>query len=215
MTILVFCAHSDDQIVGAGGSLAKYVKDGEKVIVVIFSYGELGDPILKKDIAKRQRVEESIRVGEFLGIRETIFLGAPDTKIKKKVKDAKFIKKVEDLIKKYKPSKIFTHAISDIHPGGDHIAVNKIVFKATKNIDWKGDLFTFDIWNPFDIFSKKNLPVMYVDISDTFDLKMKALRMFESQIGWVYSLLPGIFIKAKIDGIKNRYRYAEKFYKIR
>ncbi len=57
-TILVVCAHNDDQLFGAGGTLAKYVKEGKRVVVVIFSYGELSHPWLKKDSIQKTRLDE-------------------------------------------------------------------------------------------------------------------------------------------------------------
>jgi len=43
-TILVFSAHSDDFVIGAGGTIAKYTEEGKKVIAVVFSYGERSHP---------------------------------------------------------------------------------------------------------------------------------------------------------------------------
>ncbi len=36
-TILVFSAHTDDFVLGAGGTIAKYIQEGKTVIAVIFS----------------------------------------------------------------------------------------------------------------------------------------------------------------------------------
>ncbi|MFA4887817.1 MAG: PIG-L family deacetylase, partial [Candidatus Nanoarchaeia archaeon] len=38
-TILVFAAHPDDEIIGVGGTIAKYAQEGKDVIVTIFSDG--------------------------------------------------------------------------------------------------------------------------------------------------------------------------------
>ena len=58
-TIMVMCAHSDDQIIGPGGTLTKYAKQGKIIITVIFSYGELSMPHIKKEIAIKTRVDEA------------------------------------------------------------------------------------------------------------------------------------------------------------
>lgn len=39
--ILVIVAHSDDQMLGPGGTLVKYAKEGKEIHTVIFSYGAL------------------------------------------------------------------------------------------------------------------------------------------------------------------------------
>ncbi|MEK6845367.1 MAG: PIG-L family deacetylase, partial [Nanoarchaeota archaeon] len=39
-TVVVFGAHSDDFVIGAGGTIAKYQQEGKKILAVVFSYGE-------------------------------------------------------------------------------------------------------------------------------------------------------------------------------
>lgn len=59
---MVFCAHPDDEVLGAGGTIAKYAREGKKVIAVIFSYGESSHPWMKKKIHdknKSQRINQS------------------------------------------------------------------------------------------------------------------------------------------------------------
>ena len=34
-TIIVFSAHSDDFVIGAGGTIAKYTQEGKKVIAIV------------------------------------------------------------------------------------------------------------------------------------------------------------------------------------
>jgi len=59
--ILFLCAHNDDQIVGAGGTIAKYAKEGRKIVTIIFSFGETSMPYLQEKISRRTRVLESKR----------------------------------------------------------------------------------------------------------------------------------------------------------
>jgi len=56
---------------------------------------------------------------------------------------------------------------------------------------------------------------MYVDITDTFKLKLKALRCFKSQWMTMISLLWSVYFRAIINGLDARCKYAERFYKIR
>ena len=58
-SILVFCAHSDDEIFGPGATLAKYSRQGKKVYTVIFSYGESALAWLKPEVAIKTRIEEA------------------------------------------------------------------------------------------------------------------------------------------------------------
>ncbi len=206
--ILVIVAHADDEVLGVGGTIAKYTQAGESVIVVIFSFGEGSQPLFKNELIKKIRIKESEKVGKFLGVEKTIILGVPDLKINAKDKD--LIERVNRIILKYKPTKIFTHSLSDPHK--DHRAVYRIVLDATKDLAY--GVYTFGVWNPIYI-RDTNVPRLYVDVSETFEKKLKALKIFESQKLSIYQLLPSIFLKAKLAGWTNHCRYAEVFYKVR
>ena len=67
--VLVFAAHSDDEVIGCGGTIVKYSKEGKEVITVIFSSGEKSSPWLKKDYIIKNRKEEAKKIGEFMGSR--------------------------------------------------------------------------------------------------------------------------------------------------
>ena len=207
--ILIFCAHSDDQILGVGGTSAVYSKQGKNVITIIFSYGELSH--LKKEIIKKKRIRESENASKMIGSKEVIFLGLPDSKISSKIEEMDIKNKVKELIKKYKPIKIFTHTPSDPLP--DHKSVNEVVISAIKELKIKTPLFGFDIWNLYNI-KEKDKPLFFVDVSETFWTKIKALRLFKSQLHIIIYFLPIIFLRAKLAGRQNNCRYAERFYKL-
>ena len=211
-TIIVFCAHNDDQIIGAGGTLSRYSKEGKKVITVIFSYGEGSHPWLKRKEIIHTRVKESIKTKKILGEEKLIFLGLRENNFKEDFikKDVK--KKIIKLITKYCPSKIFTHSIDDPHP--DHKDIYNLITGITSKIDYKGHLFSFDVWNPINL-RKRNSPRLVVDISKTFKNKIKAIKLHKSQKFAMFSLLWVVYSKAIINGLDSNCMYAEVFYKIR
>ena len=212
--ILVFVAHSDDEAIGAGGTIAKYAKQGKNVYLIVFSFGEGSNPLLiKKEIATT-RVKEARRVGGVLGVTQTVFLGASDGKIIENIKNKLFLDKIRRFIKQHKPSKIFTHSHADPHK--DHRAVHKIVMKVLSEKEFESyPIFVFDVWNPLNLFFNRNVPKMLVDITDTFETKIKALSLFKSQKPSLYLLMPAVLAKARGQGIANECRYAERFYRIR
>ena len=111
------------------------------------------------------------------------------------------------LIEKYQPTKIFTHSSEDPHP--DHKAVHEITLQVYEELSIKPELYIYSIWNPVSF--KTNYPSLYVDISKTFPLKMKALWKFKSQkVHIIYPVFLLIY-KAVKDGIKMRKRYGEHF----
>lgn len=209
MTVMVFCAHSDDQIFGVGGTIAKYAKKGEKVDTVVFSYGEGSHPHFKRKIAAKMRFNEAKKANKIVNGNELIFVGLKEGRF---LQNSNIKKKIKRMIEEKKPKKIFTHSMDDLHP--DHRAVYKMIIEIMEKSKHQCDVYSFDIWNPFRI-RKRNVPRLYVDITDSFKTKMKALACFKSQ--WLTMLLlkPPVYIRAIKSGIANRTRYAEKFYKIK
>ena len=129
----------------------------------------------------------------------------------KEVKSRKVENIIEDLVRKYNPSKIFTHSHDDII-FVDHKAVSNVVMKALKKIKYQGDVYIFDIWNPMTI-RKRHAPKMIVDVSETFKIKEKALGCFKSQSFVIAELKPLIYARAIKNGIATGVRFAEKFYR--
>ena len=211
-TILVFGAHNDDQVLGVGGTMAKYAKEGKRVITVIFSYGELSHPHLKPELLIKWRVKESRKPDEIMGGKGVYYLGIMEGKFMEEAGTKKTKEKIKGFIKKYKPAKIFTHSMDDPHPA--HREVLRVMKEAFDEIDYKGDVYVFKVWNPFTI-RKRGLPKMVVDITNTFKNKVEAIKAHTSQKMTVISLMWNVYLQAKISGMKEGVKYAEVFYKIR
>jgi len=204
--ILVICAHSDDAEIGCGGTILKLRKDGKKIIHLVFSYGERSHPHLKERVIAKAREKETSLIDKILK-RKTIFLGLKETKFKENSNETK--EKIIDLIKKNKPSRIYT--LSSLDPHSDHRAVNNLVMEVINKIKYKGDVYAFEVWNVIN----EDKPIVYVDISDTFKEKINMLRHFKSQWLSIYIQLIPIIFRAKLYGNKNNCKYAEKFYKLK
>jgi LmbE family N-acetylglucosaminyl deacetylase len=209
---MVLCAHSDDQILGPGGTLAKYANEGKDIVIIVFSFGEKTHPWLKKKHTIEMRVKESQEAAKVIGAKETMFFGLEEGKFAKQIEERDISEKTATLIKKYKPSKIFVHSMDDPHP--DHRNVNKFVLGLCDEINYKGDVYVFDIWNPVN-FKKGGHLKLVVDTTKTFKTKIKALKCFKSQ--WLARalLLWSVYFKALKNGFQNNCRYAEVFYKVR
>lgn len=211
-TIMVFCAHSDDQIFGPGATIIKYAKQGHKVITYVFSYGESALPLLKPKEAAKIRVKESLKVDKYIGGKGIFFYGLSEGKFQEEAEKKKLHSKIVRTISKTKPDKIFTHSPDDPHP--DHRAVYNIVMTSLESIKSGCDVYVFDVWNPVTI-RKRHLPRLYEDVTGTFGMKVKALKKFESQKIALVTLLWSVYLRAIIHGMKIGKRYAERFFKAR
>jgi LmbE family N-acetylglucosaminyl deacetylase len=209
--VMIICAHPDDEILGVGGTAAKYGREGKKVVAVICSYGEKSHWWLKKKFTVEMRVKESKTAGKIVGINDSFFLGLKDLELKEELKRKKKRAILEKLIREHNPSKIFTHSPDDMIYS-DHRAVWDAVVNVIKNIKFKGDIYVFNIWAK-DVRLSQN-PKLFIDVSDTFNLKWRALKCFRSQHLALFQLYPGILWRAVKCGVLNKCRFAEVFTKI-
>ncbi len=212
--ILVICAHNDDQILGAGGTLAKAVKEGGSFATIIFSYGESSHPHLREEIIRKKRLKEAEKSDKILGGSGIIFFGLKDLHFEKGIKEKKIKSKIIEAINEHKPTKIFTHSNDDAHP--DHREVHNLVKKLIEENKIKCDIYAFDVWNIITM-KKRDQPKMIVDISETFNKKIESFNVHESQ-----TILPGlillrikVYLQAIINGWKNNCKYAETFVKLK
>ena len=211
-TAIIFCAHPDDEVLGVGGTMVKYAREGIEVITVIFSSGERSHPWLKRNVTIEAREKETEKVASILGLKNTINLNLRDGALWKEAKEKQVFEKIISIIKQYNPEKIFTHAVDDPHP--DHHAVYKVMSEVMKIMHYKGHVYSFDVWNPFNIMKRK-MPKMYVDVSDTFPIKIQALKCFKSQKLYIVPLLPVTYLRAIFAGFQAHCKYSEAFYIIK
>ncbi len=208
--ILVIAAHSDDQILGAGATMAEYAHEGHTIKTIILSQGEKSHPHLQADVITKIRQKESHQADEVIGGDGVLFLD---------FKEGQFPQHyplhehgLRQFIQNFKPTKIFTHSVDDGHP--DHINTHKIVIELYDRLKLRCDLYTFDVWTPFNLKKREN-PWLFVDVSKTFPKKMAALRCFKSQyLAASYPIILS-YLRAIYHGFFNNTSYAEIFYKVR
>lgn len=210
-TIIVCSAHSDDFVIGAGGTIAHYAEEKKKVIAIIFSYGEKSHPWLKETIVQKMRSKETIEAGKILNC-ETIFFDLREFHFQEDYQQKELEKQFLTILNKAGPTKIFTHSSEDPHP--DHKAVNAITMDLWQKMKQRPELYIYSVWNPVSF--KTRYPSFYVNISKTFSAKLNALKTFRSQkFNAIYPLFTLILFRAIKDGFKLRTLFGEHFYRIK
>ncbi|MEG8946862.1 bacillithiol biosynthesis deacetylase BshB1 [Rosettibacter firmus] len=222
LDILIFAAHPDDAELAMGGTIAKLIKDGLKLGIVDLTKGELatrGTPEI--------RMKEAQRASEILKITHRENLGLKDGSIK--VND-EYLLKVVSRIRKYQPTIVFAPYFNDRHP--DHVGCGLLI-KEAMFFSGLPKIVTEDNGRIQSPFRPKKLfyymqtyefkPSFVVDISDTFEIKMNAIKSYESQFHNPYSVEPETFIsqpnflkyiegRAKVFGFKIGKNYGEPFF---
>jgi LmbE family N-acetylglucosaminyl deacetylase len=209
---LVFGAHPDDEVVGAGATIAKLAKAGHGIFVVIFTKGEEGyaDRKLKDTIAE-MRQKEIEKVRGILGVKKYELLGRPDMGL---INDKETFKETIRMIRKFKPDAVFTHYRVDRHR--DHIAASKLVTEAF----WQaGEPVSMELGNPwrckalyyFEETYPFKFPSHIIDVTETFDAKMSAMKTYLSQLPVVPFILGGIEGQAIARGALIGVKFGEAF----
>ena len=215
--VLSILAHPDDEVLGCGGTIARLSKKGNEIYVLI-----LGEGITSRDdIRDKQKRKSEIlalrrqaeKANKLLGIKKIFFYDFPDNRFDT-VPFLDIVKVIEKIKNQIKPEIIFTHYEKDLNI--DHQITYKAVITATRPLEKENvkEIYSFEIpssteWSYPLSFS----PNMFYDISETIDVKIKALKEYKSELKkYPYPRsLEGVELTAKNWGMKVGLNYAEAF----
>lgn len=169
--ILVISPHFDDEVIGCGGTLIKHVRAGDQVSVIYLTDGTNGTPdITDKHEGARIRKAESIHATRILGITDLHFLNEIEGQTKS---NPETVPALATLLKKIKPDVVYIPWFGENH--SDHIKANNIFMRVWQQEPFVCTVCAYEVWTPLP-------PTSIVNIGDVFDLKMKALECFTSQL---------------------------------
>ena len=190
-TVLVVTPHPDDAEGGAGGSMARWAREGKKVVLVVCTNGDKGtsDRDLKPEKLAAIREKEQLDAAETLGLEEVVFLRFPDQNLE----DSRELRlAISRQIRKHRPDLVVT-----IDPGHnryirhrDHYMAGRVTLDAV--FPYARDHLAFpelldEGLDPFKVrevwLFRPDEPDVFVDITDTFTTKVDALYCHVSQMG--------------------------------
>ena len=202
-TIMVLAPHTDDGEFGCGGTIAKYVAEGARVVYAAFSAAEQSVlPHLPRDILRT-----AVRLATAaLGVRDEDFL-VFDFEVRR---FSEFRQRILDrmisLNREYTPDIVFLPSANDTHQDHQTIAVEG--FRAFKRTTMLG----YEVpWNNLDFRTS-----CFVEIDEAYlDLKIAAVGMYQSQRHRSYASAEFIRSLALTRGVQIGKRYAETFEVVR
>lgn len=179
--ILVVAAHPDDEVLGCGGTMARHAKNGDKVHIVFMSDGVNSRENVKYN-EENERREYAKKASEILGAQTPKFFDFPDNMMDA-VPLLEIVKELEVYIQELQPNIVYTHYKGDLNI--DHQITYQAVMTACRPTPRSSitQIYLFEIlssteWSIASTFS----PTHFVDISDEFELKIKALKMYKEEI---------------------------------
>jgi LmbE family N-acetylglucosaminyl deacetylase len=223
--VVVFTPHPDDAEFGAAGSVAKMIQEGKSVVYVVLTNGDKGtdDLSVQPEELTRIRAQEQRDAAEVLGVREVVFLGYPDQGLED---TPDFRKDIVRQLRIFRPDLVIS---SDPYRRyiwhRDHRIAGRVVLDAVFP-------FARDAWAYPDLIAEGFTPhkVKEVwmwapeesdinfrfDITETFDIKVKALRCHKSQIKEPFSseMEKWLCRRAKDMANGEKFTLAEGFHRV-
>lgn len=212
--ILVIAPHPDDEVLGLGGSILQWIKEGNQLWVVFLTEGEGSGsfPDLQRIAKERRKLTFSVFMK--LGIPENRLINfkLPDGKVPHVGQEGfeEAVNRLTAIIDEYQIETVFaTHAL-DFWPN-DHVACSQMAKEVVKESKRKVSLYYYWVWAWFHLKPWQFLKIDFrnylkIDISKELDQKKALVDIYikptsETGIPWS-GALPSILVKANTQNFE-------------
>jgi len=208
MKVMAIGAHPDDIEFGCGGVLLKHNKNSDIVTYVCMTDTESVDAISGNIIRSREQLkEETKNAAKNMKVSHLEYLPFKDLHIPFNFES---VSKLESLIKKYEIDLIYTHWAGDSNQ--DHISTFKTTMAAARYVK---NVYCYE-QIPIPRHTENQMRINhYVNITDTFDDKIKVSECHKSQYDKYkkagFDVTENLTTLAKFRGIQAKCKYAEAF----
>ena len=216
-SVLIIAAHQDDETIGCAGTIKKWSALGTRVNVIFVTSGNTGidhsGEYSSKNIVS-VRDAEAQKAKEILGIASVQCLGEGTQCVGN---TQELFHEIISSIRFYRPELVITHAPNDKHR--DHRAVSDVVKEAC----WKANEMIHpelgvvhkikDLW-AMEILDLLPRVDYIVDITQTYESKVEAMRAYTSQQEIISGIFDHIDGMAKVRGYASGCKYGEAFMRL-
>jgi LmbE family N-acetylglucosaminyl deacetylase len=192
---MVIVAHPDDIEYGMAGTIARWTRAGAKVCYVLCTDGDAGftDPSITRQRAAEIRRIEQTNAARVVGVEELVFLGHPDGLLfntlelrRQLVREIRRFK--PDTLVTLHPTRVFSGTTYINHP--DHRAAGQAALDAAFPAAIMPQVFPEFEAEGLTPHRVRHVFVrtweeanVFIDITQTIDLKICALQAHKSQVG--------------------------------
>lgn len=188
--MMVVTPHPDDAEFGVAGTVVKLTREGKKVVYVVCTNGDKGtsDRNMKPEELAKIREKEQSNAARLLGVTKVEFMRLPDQGLED---TPEFRKALVRLIRQYRPEVVVTaNPYRKYMWHRDHRVTGQVVMDAV--FPYARDHLSYPDLLEEGLEPHKVREVWlwgaddanhYSDVTDTFDIKIKALGCHISQVG--------------------------------
>jgi LmbE family N-acetylglucosaminyl deacetylase len=180
--VLVLAPHPDDEVLGAGGTIARLASAGRDVSVVIVTKG--GPPLFDEAFIERGRAEAREADG-VLGVKETIFLEGFPAALLDTIPQSTLNAGVRDAIDAVDPELLFIPFPGDLHVDHRKIAESALVAARPNRRHGIRTVLAYEALSETNWGAPGTpgfAPNVFVDISGQLEVKLEAMSRFASQL---------------------------------
>ena len=210
MKVLIIAAHPDDEILGAGGTICKHVKNGDEVYICIVT--KAYKPLWSEEYMKT-KIKEQKNVDKLLGIKKRYNLDFPTVKLNT-ISHGEINKRISEIVEEIKPDIVYTHYEYDLNY--DHTLIFRACMVATRPPK-KIKLLCYETLSETEWNNKAFQPDLWVDITPFVEKKIRAFKIYKSEVkSYPHPRSKeGIELLAKKRGTEASMKYAEGFMLVR
>ena len=192
--VMVIMAHPDDPEFSCAGTIARWSKAGAKISYVLCTSGDVGiaKPGMTRQEAATIRESEQREACRVTGVEEVIFLGEPDGML---IPTLDLRKRLVREIRRFRPEVVITGDPTRVWSGDsyinhpDHRAASSAALDAVFPAAGQPNLFEDIAEEGFQAHKPRKVYVthwdeadVYINIEETIDTKVAALRAHKSQM---------------------------------
>lgn len=185
VSLLVVAAHADDEVIGCGGTMARFADEGERVTVAIVTVPHVQEHYSEcLALATRRRSLHAQRAAEILGVSRLACHQFPEASLSLAEHGQLIARWLRDLVKEEGPEHIIGPGWADLHQ--DHRIVGEVLSIVARpwahGVDGASRLWAYStdfIAHPGVVPHRLNA---YVDITRTLERKMRALACYADEM---------------------------------
>jgi LmbE family N-acetylglucosaminyl deacetylase len=179
--MLVIAPHPDDEVLGAGGTVARLSDAGAEVVVAIVTRGA---PPLFAEAATANVRREARAAHARLGVARTVFLDHPAARLDQ-VPHHELNRALGELVREVAPDTLLLPFVGDIHLDHQLTFLSAMVAARPQCAEFPGRILCYETlsetnWNA-PLMAPSFVPNVFVDISAQLERKLEAMSLFASQ----------------------------------